>query len=114
MWWAQRAGDPARSASLFDAIFAAYFQRGEHIGRPEVLAAVAAGCGFDHAQILALLAGEDGDQEVAAIEQASRREGIHAVPTVRIEQLSFSGAQPAASILTMLERATSKHAPKVA
>lgn len=94
MMFAAQNADSTRVEALFEAIFAAYFSRGEDIGQASVLAQVAASVGFDAAEVEDYLRGE---QDLAAFEARltrAAREAIHAVPTFRIGQHLVQGAQP--------------------
>lgn len=77
---AQRA-DPADHAdALADALFVAYFERGENIGEVEVLAQLAARCGDDAAAVRAYLAGDEDAEAVRALAAQAQRAGIDSVP----------------------------------
>lgn len=94
MLLAAEHADSARVEALFEAIFAAYFSRGEDIGQASVLAQIAASVGFDAAEVERHL---HGDQDLAAYEARLAQaacEGIHAVPTFRLGQHLVQGAQP--------------------
>jgi len=94
MMFAAENADSKRVDALFEAIFAAYFSRGEDIGQASVLAKIAASVGFDAAEVENYLR---SDQDLAAFETRlaqAARDGIHAVPTFRIGQHQVQGAQP--------------------
>lgn len=76
--WAQRRG-PADA--LVERLFVAQFQRGEHVGDPRLLAALAAECGYDREEVAAYLAGGQDAAEVRRLEAEARAMGIHQVPT---------------------------------
>jgi predicted DsbA family dithiol-disulfide isomerase len=90
---ALEAGAVAQQA-LGDALFAAYWGRGEDIGEHGVLAAAANEAGMDAGAAAELLAGDAFAAEVRAQEREAARLGIHAVPTfVFDDRFSVSGAQ---------------------
>lgn len=80
--WAQTVNPEQHMIdALVERLFAAQFQRGEHVGDPAVLVACAAECGYD-AQAVAdyLASGRDTEevrQRVAEVQQM----GINMVPT---------------------------------
>ena len=76
--WAQAQG-PA--AALIDRIYVGQFQRGEHIGDPDVLTAIAAECGYDAGEAAAYLASDRDREIVFAQERQVRAMGINQVPT---------------------------------
>lgn len=80
--WAQTVNpDQARIDALVERLFSAQFQRGEHVGDRNVLAACAAECGYDLRTVGDYLASDrDADivrQRVAEVQQM----GISMVPT---------------------------------
>ncbi|MDF3834688.1 DsbA family oxidoreductase [Cupriavidus basilensis] len=94
MAFAQQTGDAAKADALFEAVFAAYFARGEHIGLIDVLVQLAVSAGFDAQAVRAYLSGTDGEAEVAAAEALAQREGVRSVPAIRIGRTAIGGAQP--------------------
>jgi predicted DsbA family dithiol-disulfide isomerase len=94
MAFAQRSGEAKRTEALFEAIFEAYFSRGENIGLVEVLAAVASSVGFDADEVKAFLLSDDGTAEVVAKELDAQRDGVRGVPSFAIGQARIQGAQP--------------------
>jgi predicted DsbA family dithiol-disulfide isomerase len=105
MFWAQSQNEPARAAGLFEAIFAAYFSEGQHIGEAEVLVALAVGQGFDADAARAFLQTRDGEREVVAAELRAAAGGVQSVPTIRIAGAQVSGAQPPAMMARVLSAA---------
>lgn len=79
---------------LHRAITAGYFAGGRDIGRPEVLAEIAVGCGMAGQDALAALADVGLGQAVALRGQQARQSGIEGVPLFVINgQYAISGAQ---------------------
>jgi predicted DsbA family dithiol-disulfide isomerase len=76
--WAQEQG-PAEA--LIDRIYAGQFQRGEHIGDPAVLVAIAAECGYDPALVQEYLASDRDRETVLDQERKVHVMGINMVPT---------------------------------
>ena len=78
MRWA--AGQPPGQTPMVEALFDAYFARGQDVGDAEVLARVAAGAGYDEPGAREWLAGDAGRAEVAREDMQARRAGITGVP----------------------------------
>ena len=76
--WA--AGQPSGQAPMVEALFDAYFARGQDVGDAEVLARVAAGAGYDEPGAREWLVGDAGRAEVAREDMQARRAGITGVP----------------------------------
>jgi predicted DsbA family dithiol-disulfide isomerase len=76
--WAQAQG-PADA--LVERLFAANFQRGEYVGDPAVLTAIAAECGYDAHAVADYLASDRDADLVRQEEAAIRARGITMVPT---------------------------------
>jgi len=99
----------ARQQALADALFAAYWARGEDVGDAEVLAAVSEAAGLSRSWAATNLA---GDVRVAAVRAEERRAadlGIRAVPTFVVgEQSAMSGAQPPEALAEAVRRALAR------
>jgi predicted DsbA family dithiol-disulfide isomerase len=80
--WAQQRGD---ATALVKRLFAAQFQRGEHVGDITVLAACADECGYDAAAVAEYLASDQDANLVRAMERETREMGIRQVPTFIID-----------------------------
>lgn len=90
--WAQEEG---RQAELKQALFDAYFTRGENPSDHAVLAAAAASVGLDGEAAAALLASDRFGAEVRERERFYQGNGINSVPAVIInERHLISGGQP--------------------
>jgi predicted DsbA family dithiol-disulfide isomerase len=90
--WATPEGLQTRTAM---ALFRRYFELGEDIGDPAVLAAAAAEAGLDGAAVARLLAGDADREEVLAEAEAVREMGVAGVPTFLLGgRYAISGAQP--------------------
>lgn len=76
--WAQRQGS---ADALVERLFVAQFQRGEHVGDPDLLARIAGECGFDAAEAARYLASAQGEAEVRAEERQMRALGVRMIPT---------------------------------
>lgn len=73
--------DPSKIDALVERLFIAQFQRGEHVGDPAVLTAIAAECGYAAGDIAAYLA-TDADTDVVRRRVAEVQQmGINMVPT---------------------------------
>ena len=97
------AGADAQQA-LGDALFTAYWGRGDNVGDRAVLTAAARAAGMDVAAAAALLAGDAHAADVRAQEREAALSGIRAVPTFVFDgRFSVSGAQDPA-VLTQAAR----------
>lgn len=108
MAFAQRTGNATMVEGLFEAIFAAYFSRGENIGLIDVLAPLAASVGFDEQAVRDYLASGEGEAEVIAEEMRASLSGVRSVPTIRIGDAMIGGAQPPAVMEQALQAASAK------
>ncbi len=75
--WAANYG---RDAEMVEALFSAHFTAGRDIGDPQVLSAVAAGCGLSGQQALDFLAGDTETDGIHAENLRAHRLGINGVP----------------------------------
>lgn len=104
--WAKKFG---KQVQLKERLMAAHFEEGLHVGRPEVLAQLAAEVGLDRAEALAVL--ESGEFSKAVkndIAQASAY-GITGVPFFVIDgKFGLSGAQETATFLEVLNKAAAE------
>jgi len=99
----------ARRGQVLDALYEAYFARGEDIGDVATLAAVAERAGLDGPTLVAQLATTAGTAEVWADVDYARRAGIRGVPFfIFNERLAFSGAQPPEVIQRVLHQAAAE------
>jgi predicted DsbA family dithiol-disulfide isomerase len=100
------AGGRGRQEETVEALFDAYFLRGEDIGDREVLMAVASAAGLDAAEAKAFL---DSDLEAQAVRQEdeeARRSGLQGVPTFIVNgrfDLALSGAHVPEVLLRLLD-----------
>jgi predicted DsbA family dithiol-disulfide isomerase len=92
--------------AVMERVFVAYFQEGRDIGDPEVLDACAAEAGVPAGAVAAMLAGDEGRDEVLAEDLGARRSGINGVPSFAMQgHLLFSGAMPAETMAQAFRRA---------
>lgn len=91
--WADLEG---RQRELKHALFTAYFTDGDNPGDPEVLVRAAVAAGLDGARAREILATDTYAAEVRAQEQFYQARGIHAVPSIIInDRHLIQGGQPA-------------------
>lgn len=92
--WAQALGD---AQPLVERLFAANFQRGEHIGDADTLVRIAGECGYDTAAVAAFLASDALVEEVEKDAAGNLRKGITMVPTFVIggKQIIVGAEDPA-------------------
>jgi len=90
--WADGEG---RGQALKNALFTAYFTEGRDPSNHDVLVSVAGSVGLDEKQARAILASEEFAREVREREQYYAGLGIHAVPSVIInDRHLIQGGQP--------------------
>jgi predicted DsbA family dithiol-disulfide isomerase len=80
--WAQQRGD---AEILVKRLFVAQFQRGENVGDPPVLAAIAGECGYDGQAVTEYLASDTDVEVVRLMERRYRERGVSMVPTFIID-----------------------------
>ena len=103
---AQRIGDGAAVGTLVEALFAAQFLDGRHVGDRAVLAAVAGECGMDAEAVRRYLDGDEQAEAVRAGAEEARRLGINGVPFFIFDnRLAASGAQPPEALLGVMREA---------
>ncbi len=99
------------TAKLIEALFAAQFLDGRHVGDRAILAEIAGACGFDAAAVQAYLDGDEDAEAVKADADQSRRMGINGVPFFVFNQkLAASGAQPPEALLGVMRQAAGSSA----
>ena len=102
-----QTGGGSAIEDLIEALFAAQFLDGRHIGDRAVLAAVAGECGMDAAAARRYL---DSDEDVGAVRagaEEAHRKGINGVPFfIFNDRLAASGAQPPEALLQAMREAT--------
>lgn len=85
----------AREEAVVQALFDAYFLRGEDIGDREVLVAAASAAGLAPDAVRAFLAGDEEAEAVRAEDMAARRAGINGVPCFVFNgRHALAGAHP--------------------
>ncbi len=88
--WAEKSGNEL----IHDALFRAYFARGEDIGQKEVLVRVAESVGLDADEARRVLDERTMSARVDEDWQFARRVGVTAVPTYVCDGRAIMGAQP--------------------
>ncbi len=95
-----------RQDELTERLHRAYFSEQASVFDHSALAQFAVEAGLDHDEVLAVLAGQDYDDAVAADEELARSFGANGVPFFVIDRrYAISGAQPSDVIVSALERA---------
>lgn len=95
-----------RQAELTERLHRAYFSEQASVFDHSALAQFAVEAGLDHDEVLAVLAGQDNDDAVAADEELARSFGANGVPFFVIDRrYAISGAQSSDVIVSALERA---------
>ena len=94
------------TAALVEALFAAQFLEGWHVGDRTVLADVAAACGMDRATVLSYLESSEDADAVRGGASEAQRMGVSGVPFFIFNQrLAASGAQPPEALLQVMRQA---------
>ncbi|HTJ64486.1 MAG TPA: DsbA family oxidoreductase [Alphaproteobacteria bacterium] len=89
---------------LADRLFSGFFERGEDIGSPSILAAIAAEIGLDPAAAATFLASDEETETVASIDALGHQSGISGVPYFIFERrYALAGAQEPASFLPLFD-----------
>lgn len=101
---AQKVGaDGTAIGGLVEALFAAQFLEGRHVGDRAVLAAVAGECGMDAEAVARYLESDEDADAVRGGAAEARRMGISGVPLFIFNQrLAASGAQPPEALLQVM------------
>jgi predicted DsbA family dithiol-disulfide isomerase len=103
IWLAERH---AVQDAVVEALFRGFFIEGADIGDAPTLIELAAGAGLDRAAVTAMLAGDEGRQEVLGEDTMARRSGLDGVPTFTMQgHVLFSGAVPADTMAEAFGRA---------
>jgi predicted DsbA family dithiol-disulfide isomerase len=98
-------------ADLVEALFAAQFLEGRHVGDRSVLADVAAACGMDREAVLRYLESAEDAEAVRGGADEARRKGINGVPFfIFNNRLAASGAQPPQALLQVMRQAAQEGA----
>jgi len=101
--WAREQG---KFNEYNDAVFRAFFERGEDIGRAEVLTALASELGLDSKTLGRALDTHEYLDRVVADEQEAAKLGIRGVPAfVANRRVSLSGVQTVEDLTNLVERA---------
>jgi len=91
--------------AMKERIMRAYFEEGELISSPDVLARLAAEVGLPADEVLATLERDRFADEVRDDERTAAGLGIHAVPFFVVDRkLGASGAQPSEALLDLLRQ----------
>lgn len=92
--WAEAEAE-GRQLALQQALFKAYFSEGRNVSARDTLLEIVRASGLDPARASTILAGDEFAAEVRERERFYQRQGIHAVPTIIIEnRLLLRGGQP--------------------
>lgn len=104
--FAQKAEpDEASKATLIEALFAAQFIQGRHVGDSAVLADIAGECGMDRAAVLSYLDTDEDAADVRAAAAEAPRLNISGVPFfIFNRRLAASGAHPPQELLKAMQQ----------
>jgi predicted DsbA family dithiol-disulfide isomerase len=105
---AQEEGD---GGQIVEALFRAYFEEARDTGDPEVLKAIAIGCGLDAGKLEGRWPDEAEARRLARQEEDLKALGISGVPTFIIaRRYALSGAQPPQTIVAAIRQAVAEAA----
>ena len=106
--YAQKVGAGETAiGDLVEALFAAQFLYGRHVGDRAVLAAIAGECGMDAEAVRRSLDSDEMAEAVRGDAEEARRLGISGVPFfIFNNRLAASGAQPPDALLGVMREAT--------
>ncbi|MBT2503926.1 DsbA family protein [Curtobacterium sp. ISL-83] len=94
-----------KQLEMVERLFTAYFERGEHVGRDESLADLAAEVGLDREEVLATLRDDSQLAAVRADQAQAQAFGINGVPFFVIDgKYGVSGAQDPAAFEQVLRQ----------
>lgn len=99
--------------AMKERLLKAYMTEGEQMSDPATLVRLATEVGIDADEAQALVSSDDFANEVRADEREAHQIGISGVPFFVIGRYGVSGAQPAESLLQVLDKAWSE-APELA
>ncbi len=103
---------PGGQDAVVDALFRAYFTRGENIGEREILVAVAEEANLDPQAVRAFLESDEHDHAVRAEDVCARQSGIQGVPFFIVEgRYGVSGAQSPQVFLQVFEKVLTESQP---
>lgn len=89
------AGIEGKQTAAVDALFEAYFTKGQDIGDTQVLADIAETIGMERDVVLRLLEGDSDRDLIQSRDAHSRKMGVSSVPTFIVaNQHAVPGAQP--------------------
>src|SRR5581483_1251278 len=89
---------------LAERLFSAYFERGDDIGDPGVLIAIASSVGLEPDQIAEFLASNAEHQGVVSADELSRQGGISGVPYFVFDRrYALAGAQEPVAFLPLFD-----------
>lgn len=87
------AGQEGKQDAVVEGLFTAYFHEGRDVGEPAILADIGVAAGLDRARILAMLASDEGRDEVRSELERAGSLHVSGVPTVLVNGIPiFSGA----------------------
>jgi predicted DsbA family dithiol-disulfide isomerase len=100
--WADSAGVQAQ---VVEELFSRYFEQGQDVSRPEVLADIASNCGLDPEQVLTLLEGDEDRDLIVSEDERARRMGIEGVPCYIVGgRYALMGAQEPSVLRQVFDR----------
>ena len=113
---AHEAGHWARSQGRFDAyheaVFRAFFERGENIGQIEVLTSLASALGLEAESLLQALEGREFEKSVLDDEREAQVLGVSGVPAfIADRKAALSGVQPVENLKQLVDYVRERSVP---
>jgi len=107
--WARSKG---RFAALHEAIFRAFFERGENIGEIEVLTSLASALGLEAESLRHALEGHEFERSVLDDEREAQLLGVSGVPALIADRkAALSGVQPVENLRQLVDYVRGRSAP---
>lgn len=106
------AGEAGVQNAVVTGLFEAFFGEGRDACQPEVLAEVGEAAGMDGREILERLARGDDEEEVRREAEEIRTAGVTGVPFFLVGPFPVMGAQPAETLLQVIDRACERDAER--
>jgi len=110
---AKWAGAQQRFNEYNDALFEAFFVRGEDIGKRDVLMKLAGELGLDSSKLSEALQSREFEQSVLKDERDAATMGLHGVPAFVVNRRAgLSGVQSVAALRALLDRVRAAPPPQ--
>ncbi len=100
--WSKTAGV---QGEIVTALFQAYFEDGEDVSDPDILAQIAADNGMDANLVVDLLEGDEDKELISSEDQMARNMGVNGVPAfIFNDRFMVSGAQNSETLVDVIDK----------